>query len=214
MPSQALLSFEKYIRRDVNKLIAAHGLLRSPGMGKQGLGYITRSGVVALCAAWETYIEDVLCETVDWMTHYTEKPQDLPRPTKKFLAKHTRDAKNELTPLQLAGDGWKTLLNNLVNSETDGLNTPKPGKIDELFFRYTGIQNLSEQWSYGPDEIRSFVEERGDIAHKGAKAKYTKISHLEYLRDMIRQTTIETDNFITNDAKSKYGYQIWRRRAV
>jgi len=214
MPSQALLSFEKYIRRDVNKLIKAHGLLKSPGMGKQGLGYITRSGVVALCAAWETYIEDVLCETVDWMTYYTEKPQDLPRPAKKFLAKHTREAKNELTPLRLAGEGWKTLLIDLVNSETDGLNTPKPAKIDELFFRYTGIQKLSEQWSYGPDEIRSFVEERGDIAHKGAKAKYTKISHLEYLRDMIRQTTIETDNFITNDAKSKYGYQLWRRRTV
>lgn len=214
MPSQALLSFEKYIRRDVNKLIAAHGQLKSPGMGKQGLGYITRSGVVALCAAWETYIEDVLCETVDWMTHYTSKPQDLPRPTKTFLAKYTREAKNELTPLQLAGNGWKALLNERVNLETDGLNTPKPGKIDELFRKYTGIDNLSQHWSCGPDAIREFVEERGDIAHKGAKAAYTKISHLEYLRDMITLTIIETDNFITNDAKSKYGYQIWRRRAI
>ena len=67
MPSKAYIEFEKNIV-DVDHLISTHAAMNNGGRGKKGLGHITRSGIVMLCATWELYIESLLCESLKILT--------------------------------------------------------------------------------------------------------------------------------------------------
>jgi hypothetical protein len=107
MPSVALQKFERNMLEDVDRIIGSHGDLNHEGMGRRGLGHITRSGVLTLCAAWELYLEEVLVEAVRWLIERADTPDQLPKPVQKELAKVARESKHELKPLELAGQGWE-----------------------------------------------------------------------------------------------------------
>ena len=88
MPSQAYRKFLHNVH-DVERLITSHNAL-SPngnGRGRRGLGHITRSGVVLLCAAWELYVEDLLIECSKYLSNNFFNPTELPLSVKKNLAK-------------------------------------------------------------------------------------------------------------------------------
>jgi len=77
MPSKAFTEFRKNIA-DVDNLISSHRILNNGGRGKKGLGHITRSGIVMLCATWELYIESLLCESLEIILNRKTTPKDLP----------------------------------------------------------------------------------------------------------------------------------------
>jgi len=93
MPSSA---YRKFLHNtaDVDRLIDAHKNLSPSTNGKRGLGHITRSGVVMLCAAWELYAEDVLIESVKYIASETARPLDLPKSVQKNLASRIKENKN------------------------------------------------------------------------------------------------------------------------
>jgi len=64
---------------DVDRLIESHGQLNHDGMGRRGLGHITRSGVLMLCAAWELYLEEMLVESVRILIRRATSPNQLPQ---------------------------------------------------------------------------------------------------------------------------------------
>lgn len=109
MPSQAFKDF-RYNLVDTRRLVTVHGLLSGGNPGKKGLGHLTRSGVVMLCASWELYVESLLVEAVHWLTSQHADPSTLPKAVKKTLASYVRNHKHHLMPLSLAGAGWKHLL--------------------------------------------------------------------------------------------------------
>ncbi|WP_197030545.1 HEPN domain-containing protein, partial [Halomonas sp. BC04] len=109
MPSASFRKFENNLLIDVDRIIDSHYHLNHDGGGKRGLGHITRSGVLMLCAAWELYIEEVLLEGVDYFTHQLDSPKGLPKPVQKEIARSVKEAKHDLKPLELAGEGWKDL---------------------------------------------------------------------------------------------------------
>lgn len=99
MPSNALAKFESNLLVDVDRLIESHGQLNHQGMGRRGLGHITRSGVLMLCAAWELYLEEVLVESARIIIDRAASPDDLPRKVQQEIAKAVRESKHELKPL-------------------------------------------------------------------------------------------------------------------
>jgi len=50
MPSTSFLKFETNMLTDVDRIISSHTQLNHDGRGRRGLGHITRSGVLMLCA--------------------------------------------------------------------------------------------------------------------------------------------------------------------
>jgi hypothetical protein len=115
MPSSALIKFENNMLVDVDRIIQSHGQLNHDGMGRRGLGHITRSGVLMLCAAWELYLEELLIESARIFIRRAHSPGQLPQPVQKEIAKVVRESKHELKPLELAGDGWKIIYDNHCN---------------------------------------------------------------------------------------------------
>ncbi|WP_197030532.1 HEPN domain-containing protein, partial [Halomonas sp. BC04] len=179
-----------------------------------GLGHITRSGVLMLCAAWELYIEEVLLEGVDYFTHQLDSPKGLPKPVQKEIARSVKEAKHDLKPLELAGEGWKDLYRNHVTDCIKGLNTPKSTNLDPLFKKFIGVNEVSSWWSLGKKTINDFVTSRGDIAHKGRDAHYVTIIKLKEYRRQVKKTALDVDNELTEYlCQATPGVERpWRRR--
>lgn len=216
MPSQAYLNFENNLLDEVTRIIESHRQLNFAGKGKRGLGHITRSGVLMLCAAWEVYIEDLLKESVEYFCNNEITPKRLPKIVQKELSRYVKNSNNELKPLELAGEGWKLTYLNDCNESISIFNTPKSTNIDNSYKRFLGIKSLSNNWSLGQEIINKIVIDRGEIAHKGREAKYISIKDLNnYLID-IKKTAIETDNYVADYLQNNCSCNRapWRRRYI
>lgn len=201
MPSKAFRSF-KYNLVDVDRLRQSHGLLNNEFQGKKGLGHITRSGVVMLCASWEHYCESLIREAAAYFSSELNGPFKLPNQIQKEISSAVRASKHELKPLHLSGDGWKTVYCDHVNDKLAGLHAPKSRILNDHFFKLLGIPKISSNWSLGENTRDEFVSVRGDIAHQGRHANYVTIGSLNVYRDQIRVFAVETDNFVSSFLKN------------
>lgn len=195
MPSTAYNLFKDNVI-DVERLIESHGQLNNGARGKKGLGHLTRSGIVMLCAAWEVYVEDLLEHVVQRYGECLELPDQLPKAVQRHLSTSVKNDKHELKPIQFAGAGWRTVYLEYAQRETQSLNSPTPGNLNELYLRYAGVPELSSCWTVDAGDISEFVHIRGKIAHTGRKSKYVKIGDLQDYLEEFKRVAIETDNFM------------------
>ena len=213
MPSTSLSKFETKMLVEVDHLIQSHTKLNHTGYGRRGLGHITRSAVLMLCASWELYIEELVVESVKIIKDRITLPKYLPKSVQKELSNLVKNAKHELKPLELAGDGWESLYLNHANNLVGMLNTPKSAQINVLYKKLIGVPDISEKWTLGEQFINDFVSARGDIAHRGRDSTYVKIRKLINYRIQIIQTIIETDNYLADYiCEIAGGNSPWRRR--
>ncbi|HHC5061570.1 TPA: HEPN domain-containing protein [Aeromonas veronii] len=212
MPSQAYRKF-LYNTLDVDRLISSHNILSPSSRGRRGLGHITRSGVVLLCAAWEVYVEELVVECSQYLANSFFNPNELPVPVKKNLAKFIKEHKNELKLLELGGSGWRDVYINYCKDNATKINTPKPTILDPLYKQLIGLDGLSDFWSCGADYIKDFVGVRGGIAHNGRSSGYVTVRELIEYRDTILFTAKETDNQICDYAFGavRSTIQPWRK---
>ena len=214
MASAAFNEF-RYNVLDAWRLHQAHSVLSNNERGKKGLGHITRSGVVMLCAAWEHYQESVLVESASFLASRVYDPQNLPLPVRKHLSAFVKKALHELKPMELAGDGWRTLFIAIACDETSALNTPKSEKLKNMYEHLVGVPDVTSFWSIGAKPIDDFVSVRGDIAHRGRKADYITAGTLKYYIELITKVVGEHDNALCDYLKTTSGatFQPWRRTA-
>jgi hypothetical protein len=167
-----------------------------------------------LCAAWELYVEEVMHEGVVYFSGKFDSPKELPKTVQKELSSRVKESKHELRPLELAGEGWKSLYRNHAVDVLKGLNTPKSSNLNPLYKRFLGIEELSESWSLGKEVINNFVSTRGDIAHKGSQAQYITINNLNNHMAQIKTTALDVDNMLTEFLCSNTPgvERPWRRR--
>lgn len=214
MASSAFADYE-YNVMDARRLLQAHALMVEGKPGKKGFGHITRSGVVMLCAAWESYQEAVIVEGVEYVAGELASPKNLPKAVKKYLSEHVKTDKNALRPMDLAGDGWRDLYVGLAKASTESLNTPKSARLIELYDRLLGIDDIAALWTVGGHAVDDFVSVRGEIAHNGRNAPYTKAGTLKNYIDMIDTAVREHDNKLCDLLKSTAAAakQPWRKTA-
>ena len=212
MPSKAFDKFERYMLKDVKSLIKAHDDLNHSGRGRRGLGHITCSAVVMLCAAWELYLEELIIESVEYLNLKNDLPSQLPLDVRKTLAKYVKNHDHNLKVLDIAGEGWKYCLLEHSKSEVEKLNSPKKSPVNQLFNKFLGIRKISDCWNYS--DIDEFVKIRGSIAHKGSHADYVNIITLKTYLIEICNTALETDNYVAEYLKSNTasGSMSWKRR--
>lgn len=197
----------KYNLVDVDRLTESHSALSGTGLGKRGLGYLTRSGVMMLCAAWELYLEHVLLEGLRFGASAAESPDDLPMPVQKELSKMVKNDNHELKPLELAGNGWRGVLLDYGEQRVECFNTPKAACVDDLFLKLLGIDGLSDCWSIGASAVDDFVTARGDIAHRGRHSQYVHIGDLRTHRDNICSAAANTDDYVGQHVRDGFPVQ-------
>ncbi|URJ44477.3 HEPN domain-containing protein [Paenibacillus polymyxa] len=215
MPSY---SCRDYRRRtiDVQKLSKDYKTLRETfnKKGRVALDHLTRSGVLLLCGAWETYIEDILREI---STHFAtlSKIDELPREVKKTIIHYVKNHKQEDKVLELADGGWKNLyLDEIVEQKLEGFNTPKVHNIKEISKKLIGYEEIMDCLTpENKDFINQFVQYRGYIAHnvRSRGEQYLTVEKLdEYVDDF--ETIVNTvDNHLLNYLKPFVSSRLWNR---
>lgn len=198
MPSKSYINFLK-MRGDVLKLIEIHRYLSNGTRGRKNLGFITRSAIIMLCAAWERYNEDLLLESIDFVCVQVDDISILNKSIKKLLSSKVKIDKNDIKPIELAGFGWKSLWKNYALQEVELLNTPKSFNLNRLFEFYLGISSYSRFWKSSTLEIDAFVKDRGEIAHNGSRAKYITMIQLKKYQELIIQTVINIDSSMSDE---------------
>lgn len=208
MPSNAYINF-LHIRIDVLKLVETHKFYTHNKPGRKSLGHLTRSAVVMLCAAWERYNEDLLLESVKYLSNVITDINNLNKTIKKTISTKVKNDLNEIKPIELAGMGWKNVWYNYANLETELLHTPKSNKLKLLFHTYLGILDYTTLWkTTTPNEIDSFVSDRGAIAHNGNKATYITMTKLRKYQDLIIENVIEIDSKMAIELKNMSGLAV------
>lgn len=200
MPSNAYLNF-LHIRIDVLKLIEVHSNYTKNQRGRKNLGFLTRSAVIMLCAAWERYNEDLLIESISYTSKHIDDINLLDKKIKQTISSKVKLDKNEIKVIELAGLGWKKVWLDYAKLETEMLNTPKSEKLNTLFKKYLGIDNYLKLWKCIPKDIDDFVSDRGNIAHNGNKAQYITMNKLRKYQDLIIENVIEIDSKIANELR-------------
>lgn len=205
MPSNAYLTF-LHMRIDVLKLVETHSLYTQNKRGRKNLGHLTRSAIVMLCAAWERYNEDLLLESIAYLTNTIRDINLLPKEIRKIISIKVKSDKNEIKPIELAGEGWKTVWLNYAKQETQLLNTPKSIKLKTLFSQYLGIADFISFWEVGTSSnIDDFVSDRGDIAHNGNRAAYMRMDQLRKYQDLVVDNVIEIDSNMSLELRRMTG---------
>ena len=168
-----------------------------------------------LCAAWEIYLEEVIRDSVRYLSDHTPEPKLLPKSAAKELSRYVRNHDHELRPLDLAIDGWKSTYQTLADVLIATFNTPKSGPANELFRRALGVEKVSDWWSVGSETVDDFVSVRGEIAHRGSDADYIQLVDLQKYLVQINVSVLDTDNALCDYLKSCDGSTTspWRRRS-
>jgi hypothetical protein len=211
MPSQALRKLRKNII-DARRLEQSHGILSGGDPGKKGLSHITRSGILILCACWEEYAESALIESARYMAAKTTDPNHLPLPVRKKISLEVKEALHELKPLELAGDGWRSVYDAFCCNAAGKLNTPKSENLKTLYKNFLGVEDITVMWSCSENDIDNFVTLRGSIAHKG-RYEYVKIGVLSDNITMIYKNCLKMDRELCDYLHSFIGgtVQPWRK---
>lgn len=204
MPSKSYFDFLELLD-DVHQLRITH-LEYSKGLrGRKKLGYLTRSAIVMLCAAWERYNENLLLELIDKILTSDIKASQLPSKTKEYLSSKVKENKNNIYPIELADNGWRNLWKGYAVNETTALNTPNSDNLNKLFKRFLGIENYSSLWlNDSVININEFIKMRGEIAHNGSKAKYVRFSTLLKNIDSVIDNTIQIDYSLSQFLKTNF----------
>jgi hypothetical protein len=211
MPSESFKNFQ-HVFKDVKRLAASHAKLKSGQAGKQGLGHITKSGFVLLCAAWEVYNEDLVCEIVKKHCEFCLTPADLDLGVQKLLAGYTKVHKHELKVLELAGDKWKDVYKELAQERAYAVNTPKPEQLRSLYQQVLAIEDVTTLWGdvNSVRQIEQMVVDRGAIAH-GRYGFYIKSKYFEAMQALVLSIVRSIDSAFCDHIKRRYGKQPWKK---
>jgi hypothetical protein len=197
--------FEKNIA-EVKRLLDIHTQLAgsSPGR-KHNVEVLNKSSIVLLVACWEAFIEDLCVTAFDFMLTNAPDHKIFPDDVLALASKKLKSALDNREVWQLAGDGWRTVLQKhkteMLKEYVGKLNTPKPKQVDNLFEAMLGITALSQKWSWHnvshqktTAKLTSLVELRGEIAHQVAAGKrVTKALVLDQMRLVYRLATVSSN---------------------
>lgn len=177
MPSKAKIAFIEN-SKDIAELWSIHKEISGQGAGrKYGVEVLNRSAVVFITACWESYVEDLATEAFDFLLENCPTSGAIPPKVKALAIKPIWDQKNPIKVWDIADTGWRKLLQDhkatTLQHWLGPFNTPKTGKVNELYEELLGIKKLSSKWYWkamsaanAEQKLDDFIQVRGDIAHR------------------------------------------------
>lgn len=207
MPSKAHKLFKDIHLRDIERLMENYETLKGNTKGRKALDHITRSCILLLVAAWESYIEDVTKESVIKICEKLKTPVDLPNSVQNTIGEEMKLVKAPMDIFKLAGDGWKEIYTNSACTTIESWHSPKKGKVDKLFNQYVGIRNMSQNWN--TNSLDTIIKLRGSIAHRVKADEYVQPQAVKIYIEEITQMVHHTDMALYNHLRILTGKTPW-----
>lgn len=222
MPSDHIKTLEENIA-EVERLLEIHKGLAgdSPGR-KYNVEVLNKSSIVLLVACWEALVEDLAEAAYTALLANAKDHTVFPFDVLTLASKPLKDANDNREVWQLAGDGWKSVLEShketVFKQYIGKLNTPKPKQVDGLFMSLLGISSISSHWHWrgmsaanATKALEDLIELRGSIAHrvKGAKP-VTKVTVNRAMR-LVYSLSVITSNCVLAFVHAKTKKRPWPR---
>lgn len=220
MPSAARKAFDASCQ-DIDRLLKVHTDLGGKAPGRRyGLEVLNKSAVVLITAFWEAYCEDLASEALQHLVSHAIAADQLPEALRKQVAKELIRDPHELAVWQVAGDGWRQVLQaRLAALKTDRdrkLNTPRTSNINELFEQAVGIQKISTSWlvaghkaASAATRIDHFVTLRGEIAHRGKALRSVRRTDVVEYYELVKMIASKTGGRVNTTVKAATGSSLW-----
>ncbi len=215
MPSVARDVYDR-LNADVGNLLDYHPTVASPGAGRPpgDTAPLLRSTVVLIHTAWENYVEQVVLEAVlQLLQAVGDDHGRLPAGLRRAVADQAKAG----NPWDVAGDGWKHMVEHHVRRKIDRLNTPNSENVETLCRDFLGLpsvldgcgwQNKTAQAVRG--DLDSLVHDvRGEIVHKGRTATPLGLRGVQSWRDFVGRLVERFDAHVAAEFESAHGARPW-----
>lgn len=207
---------------EINRLLEIHKEIAGGGPGyKHNVQVLNKSAIVLLLACWEAYVEDLALNCFNLLLVKAKKPTIFPEYVLAIAAKEIIKEKQKIW--SIANDGWREALNSHKDRiigryiERNAFNTPSAESIDRLFSELIGFSSLSRKWYWSgmsidksKDKLRTFIELRGNIAHRVQPSKKVPKSIVLEYRSFILRLAVISHNRLNAYLYKKIKMKKWR----
>src|SRR6185369_6568073 len=147
-----------------------------------------------------------------------DDPEIFPSRVRLQISNKLIEVKDKREIWKIAGNGWKTQMEEHVRSLLENFHSPRTAKVDTLFESTIGYKNISKQWTWGEetcesvaDKLNRIISIRGKIAHEiySQENLSIEINYL-YMKFIYRVAGITNDvlrNFIF-EKTGKYIFEV------
>ncbi len=208
-------------REEVKRLLNIHIKIAGTERGrKTEVQVLHKSAIVLLTACWESFIETIVADAFDIMLSKAVSYDVFPNSVIIRASKELRTDKDERKVWQLAGDGWKRVLQDykvgVFKKDLDYFHVPRADNIDELFSKTIGLEKLSKKWTWkgqtNSDTLRTLsklIDLRGEIAHKIIASSAIQKKDVIYYLNFINNLTTATSNAVNKYLYERLGHRPW-----
>jgi hypothetical protein len=131
-----------------------------------------------LAAGWEAFHRRCAHEATAFLAGFTPKPDLLPKPLLKRVAKELREERHDLGPWRLSGEAWRAYLVERGEIERLYMGSGKTHHVDDFYEKAIGLQRISSRWKSPAGlaalkptaAVDGFIKHRDSIAHRGESA--------------------------------------------
>jgi hypothetical protein len=208
---------------EVIKLIGLHVAITGTKQGRRhGVEILNKSALVLLVACWESFVEDVATLGFEFMLEEAKAPDIFPSSVLTLSAKSLREHSDQRKIWELAGDGWKGVLEKhrqtVLKEYAGKLNTPRPKQVNELVEKMLGLKGLSNQWKWNGmpatqacKNLDELVSTRGEIAHRVKAGEYVRKEYVKQTALFIQRLAAITSNRVAEHIQIQVGKEPWQQ---
>jgi hypothetical protein len=205
----------------VLNLVRIHVKVGGSGAGrKHKVEVLNRSGIVLMVACWEAFVEDLASEAFNAILGKASDPSVFPKRVRAGAAKSLRDHKDESKVWDLAGSGWRRVLENyrddLFGEHIGRLNTPRPERVDQMFEKLIGFKSLSAQWQWkgmpndqALENLEDLIKLRGEISHRVTAGSPVYKKDVVAATDLVVRLAIIASNRVGTFVQTRIGEPPW-----
>ncbi|MBT2228359.1 HEPN domain-containing protein [Nonomuraea sp. NEAU-A123] len=189
-----------------------------PGV-KNHIYILNKSVYVLVASLWEAYCEDVVAESVAHLVKHAPQWDALPRALTKVVAKELRSGDTELAPWTLAGDGWRTYIEDrlemLARRREFYFASPKSANVEKLFKEALGIEDITRKWRTGPrfsticEALDTHIDRRNVLVHRIKPGPTLNKRDVKDFFKIVRWLVRRTDRIVDEILTSSTGESRW-----
>ncbi len=206
---------------EVYALLQIHTQLTGSGPGRRhNVAVLNKSAILFACAAFEGFIENLATSAFEHIVNDSKDHLSLPKQILKATATLLKDDKNDIKVWDLAGDGWKTVVESfrksIVFKYIGPFNTPKPHNIEALLRELIGMPGLPSTWHWSgmsaasaQAKLRALVELRGALAHGEKPAPTVHKQDVTSYLDFLGPLSVRSSNQVRHYCHSVTGKYPW-----
>lgn len=220
MPSLARNRFESN-KVDVERLMEIHEELVGSDPGrKHNIDVINRAAIVFVCACWESFVEDLASEALDYLVQNSSDAKSIPKKLKALVYNAISLPNPQVIWDALADGGWKSQLISrkaeILENWLGKFHTPSAENVTNLFEELLGLRDVSLGWKWknmskerARKKLDELVKIRGDIAHRTVHVENV---HKSWTRDYlghIATLASKTEIAVAKHLESSVGSNPW-----